>query len=229
MHISTRNKIKFFGVKRHCPICKSWVRYFKPAGKNQRPDALCPICGSYERHRLVWLFFKKRTALFTASLEMLHAAPENCFVRRLKARENLDYISIDLDSPLADRKMDLTNLEFPGQTFDFFYCGHVLEHIPDDGKAISEIYRVLKPSGTAVIMVPTRGEHTVEDREITDPAEREKLYGQADHVRIYGRDFPNRLEKKGFQVRTVDFYSAFSQLKRRFYGLSQEDIYYCRK
>jgi SAM-dependent methyltransferase len=104
-----------------------------------------------------------------------------------------------------------------------------LEHIPDDGKAISEIYRVLKPSGTAVIMVPTRGEHTVEDREVTDPAEREKLYGQADHVRIYGRDFPNRLEKKGFLVSTIDFYSTISHFKRRFYGLSQEDIYYCRK
>ena len=229
MHISARNKIKYFGLKRFCPVCRSRIRGFKPGGRSRRPDAACPVCGSLERQRLVWLFFQQRTGLFSEPVSMLHAAPENCFVRRFKASARLEYTSIDLDSPLADRKMDLTALEFHDHTFDFFYGSHVLEHIPEDGKAISEIYRVLKPGGKAVILVPVFGEHTVEDPGVTDPAERERLYGQPDHVRIYGRDFPSRLEKSGFRVDAVDFYSSFSRFKQRYFGLAPETIYYCRR
>lgn len=229
MHISTRNKLKNFGFRRYCPICNSFLKYFKPAGGTGRPDAVCPVCGSYERHRLVWLFFKHKTSLFTHPMSMLHAAPENCFIRRLKARPNLQYISIDLQSPLADRKIDLTALDFPSNSFDFFYAGHVLEHIPQDLQAISNIYRVLKPGGKALIMVPISGQFTQEDPTITTPSQRKERYGQEDHVRIYGDDFIQRLQSVPFQVQSIQYYSSFSKFSRRYMSLSPETIFYCTK
>lgn len=154
MHISTRNKLKYFGLKRFCPVCRSWLRYFRPHGNKPRLDALCPVCHSLERHRLVWLFFKDKTNLFEAPLKMLHAAPENCFIRRLRNRENIDYTSIDIESNLADKNMDLTCLDFENETFDVFYCSHVLEHIPDDKKALAEIHRVLKKTAGPFLWSP---------------------------------------------------------------------------
>lgn len=229
MRLSTRNKLKYFGLLRFCPVCKSLVGSFKPMGKTGRPDAICPVCGSFERHRLVWLFFREKTSLFSAPLSMLHVAPENCFIRRFKSLPNIDYHSIDFSSSLADYTMDLTALTFPCEHFHFFYCSHVLEHIPDDGKAIAEIYRILKPGGKAVIMVPVSGDKTLEDSSITCPEERRRIFGQADHVRIYGKDFKLRLENQGFIVHVVDFYATFNLFKKRFFGLRDEVVFYCIK
>ncbi len=229
MHISTRNKLKYFGLKRFCPVCRSWLRYFRPHGNKPRLDALCPVCHSLERHRLVWLFFKDKTNLFEAPLKMLHAAPENCFIRRLRNRENIDYTSIDIESNLADKNMDLTCLDFENETFDVFYCSHVLEHIPDDKKALAEIHRVLKKDGWAVFMVPMSGQTTQEDPHLTDPAEREKRFGNINHYRIYGTDFVEKLQQHGFQAQTAHHYTQFSKFKTTFWGLLNEPIFYCKK
>ena len=229
MHISTKNKIKYFGLRRYCPVCKSFVGKFLPVGVQNRPDAMCPVCNSLERHRLIWLYFKNKTRLFKDHLKILHSAPENCFVRRLKKQPNLDYTSIDIDSSLADQKMDLTDLKFPDNSFDVFYCSHVLEHIPDDRKAMSEIYRILKPSGFAIIVVPLRGDNTDEDLTITDPKIREKRYGQSDHVRYYGYDIAKRLEQTGFKTEVVHYDRELSGLRYKYLSLSKEPIFRCEK
>lgn len=208
-------------------MCRSWVRTFKPNAKRKR--VYCPVCGSLERHRLLWLYFKNETPLFRDRLRMLHVAPENCFVRRFRRRFGLDYLSIDLKSPLADRKMDLCRLELEDESFDVFYAGHVLEHVPDDRRALTEIRRVLKPGGWAVIMVPVSGETTVEDASVTDPAERKARYGEADHVRSYGADFTQRLEQCGFRVREVDYARGVNRFRFYRLGLCLDTIYHCTK
>ncbi|EKD28784.1 MAG: Glycosyl transferase, group 2 family protein [uncultured bacterium] len=227
MHISTKNKIKNFGISAYCPVCGSFLKKF--IAVEDRKKAICPVCGSYERHRLVWLYFKRETGIFSGKLKMLHIAPENCFVRRFKQIPNLDYISIDLESKLADKKMSLTKLEFEDECFDIVYCSHVLEHITDDIKAMSEIKRTLKKGGMAIIMVPVFGEVTEEDLNVTAPEERKRLYGQSDHVRKYGEDFVSRLETAGLKVQTLEFYKKFLKIVRLYYGLSDEKIYICRK
>lgn len=132
---------------------------------------------------------------------MLHVAPEVAFETRFK--EWFDYISIDLDGTQAMRAMDLTALDFPDAHFDAVVCNHVLEHIPDDRKALREIYRALKPGGWASLQVPMKGEVTFEDPTILDPSERNKYFGQDDHVRQYGSDYTQRLKETGFDVRVI--------------------------
>ena len=127
-----------------CPVCNGHFRKFLPYGLNPRPNAQCPRCGSLERHRLIWLYLQEKTNFFTAKLKVLHFAPERCFKNKFKSMPNLDYITADLDSPFADRKIDITDIPFEDETFDCVLCSHVLEHVLDDKKAIQEIYRILR-------------------------------------------------------------------------------------
>jgi SAM-dependent methyltransferase len=131
---------------------------------------------------------------------MLHVAPEPALSARLRRLPNLNYLSADLFDPKAMVKMDITDIRYPEHSFDLIYCSHVLEHVSDDRKALSEFWRVLKPGGKAILMVPILGEITFEDPSITDPVERERAYGQHDHVRSYGRDFAQRVAEAGFEV-----------------------------
>jgi SAM-dependent methyltransferase len=167
--------------------------------------------------------------LFDKKIKMLHTAPENCFVRRLKNAENIDYYSIDIQSELADDKMSLIDLQFADETFDFFYSSHVLEHIENDKKAFKEIFRVLKPNGVAIIIVPIKGEKTEEDLSVKSPELREKIYGQSDHVRIYGTDIEYRIKEEGFNVEMIKYYYTFSKFKQKYLGLSNEIIIKCVK
>lgn len=184
-----------------CPICGTWDRQFGSFGLYPRPNAQCPECHSLERHRLVWLFFQRHTDLFAGGRQkMLHFAPEVNLSFRFSELPGLDYVSADLHDPAAMVKADITDLQFPDETFDVIYCSHVLEHIPDDRKAMRECRRVLKQSGYAVILVPITAASTTEDPSVTDPKERERLYGQWDHVRQYGPDFAGRLQEAGFDV-----------------------------
>jgi len=132
---------------------------------------------------------------------MLHFAPEPGIAKRLKSTPNVDYISADLYDKSASIKMDVCNILFPDKSFDLIYCSHVLEHVPDDALAMREFYRVLKPDGKIILQVPIAGDETFEDISIVDPLEREKFFGQIDHVRIYGRDVILRLTKAGFSVK----------------------------
>jgi ubiquinone/menaquinone biosynthesis C-methylase UbiE len=215
-----------------CPICGLTLPEFQPYGTTPRPNALCPNCGSLERHRLLWFFLKERTNLFKGGMRILDIAPTKGLSEHLAANRQIDYLSIDKDSSLAMRKMDITALELPSNHFDCLLCYHVLEHIPEDRMAMRELFRVLKPGGWAIIQVPIDKQRpqTLEGAHISDPAERARLFGQADHVRTYGLDYKCRLEEAGFAVHVDDFALSLSagQIKR--YAIhAWEDIYVCSK
>ncbi|WP_370173571.1 class I SAM-dependent methyltransferase [Leeuwenhoekiella palythoae] len=189
------------------PIDGKTFKKFLPYGyENQRENVLSPSTLSLERHRLLWLFLKEKTDFFKAKKKVLHFAPEQAFYKRFKQMQNLDYTTTDLNSPLADVKADICDLPFNKNTYDIIFCNHVLEHIPDDTKAMQELYRVLKPGGMAILQIPqdlSRAK-TFADDSITDPKERAKVFGQYDHVRIYGRDYFDKLRSIGFKVKEID-------------------------
>lgn len=169
-------------------------------GTPPRPNARCPGCDSLERHRLLWvgMEYLQTQGTFGKGGRLLHIAPESCLSKELS--KNYEYVSVDMYAPEVQTKADITALCFPDECFDAIICNHVLEHVPDDRKAISELYRVLKHGGWGSIQVPIKGGITLEDRAVVDPAERERLYGQSDHVRQYGADFNDRLRCAGFSV-----------------------------
>lgn len=190
------------------PIDGKSFRSFLPYGYNtQRKNALSPSTLSLERHRLLWLYLKNETPFFTKPLKVLHFAPEQAFYKRFRNQKNLEYITTDLYSPLADVKADICNLPFKDNSFDMVLCNHVLEHISDDTKAMKELYRVLKPGGVGIFQIPQdlNRSITFEDNSITDPKERTAIFGQYDHVRIYGKDYFDKLRSIGFRVEEIDY------------------------
>jgi predicted SAM-dependent methyltransferase len=218
------------GEKFICPVCEGHFRKLLTAGVKPRPNAQCPKCGSFERHRLLWLYLKERTNFFTANLTVLEIAPLDYLQHKFRAMPNLDYVSVDLQSPVAMAKMDITDMQFQANHFDCIICYHVLEHITDDQKAMREIFRVLKPDGWAICQVPILNEKTFEDPSITTPADRRKFFGDPDHVRIYGLDYRNRLERIGFTVKVDDYVKQLSDDAIKKYSLIKgEDIYLCKK
>lgn len=221
-----------WGNDRFCPVCNKPSKQFRSFGRTNRVDAQCVRCGSLERHRLVWLYFQKKTDLFDQKpKKMLHFAPERCFVPQLTSIIGDGYITADLYADNAMVKMDVTEIRYPDASFDVLYCSHVLEHVVEDRKALREFHRVLKPQGWAMILVPAIGDKTQEDLSITDPAMRLRLYGQRDHVRLYGLDFADRLRETGFNVTTVaptDFLTA-EDIIRMGITKSAGVLFYCTK
>lgn len=196
------------GNKYTDPIDGKSFRKFLPYGyENQRDNVLSPSTLSLERHRLLWLYLKNETDFFSAPKKVLHFAPEQAFYKRFRNQKNLDYTTTDLNSPLADVKADICNLPFKDEEFDVIFCNHVLEHIPDDTKAMQELYRILKKGGMGIFQIPQdlSREKTFEDNFITDRKERAKIFGQYDHVRIYGRDYFDKLRSIGFRVVEEDY------------------------
>lgn len=192
------------------PIDGKSFRKFLPYGyQNQRENALSPSTLSLERHRLMWLYLQNETDFFTSTkkLKVLHIAPEQCFLSIFRKQKNLEYITSDLESPIADVKADICDLPFNDNEFDVVFCNHVLEHIPDDKKAMQELYRVLKKGGFGIFQIPQDLSRatTFEDDSITDKEERTKIFGQYDHVRVYGRDYFDRLRNVSFTVDEVDY------------------------
>jgi SAM-dependent methyltransferase len=195
------------------PIDGKSYRRFLPYGYAKvRENVLAPGTLSLERHRLFWLYLKNETTFFSAPLRVLHFAPEQAFVQKFKKQKNLTYTTTDLNSPIADVKADICDLPFKDNSFDFIICNHVLEHIPDDTKAMQELYRVLAPSGTAIVQVPydAKREITFEDNTITDQSERTRIFGQYDHLRVYGMDYFKKLSSIGFNVNALDYTSVIS-------------------
>jgi SAM-dependent methyltransferase len=209
------------------PIDGKSFKTFLPYGYgNQRNNVLSPSTLSLERHRLLWLYLNNETNFFTDYHKVLHFAPEQAFYKRFRNMKNLDYITTDLNSPLADVKADICNLPFKDNEFDVILCNHVLEHIPDDTKAMQELYRVLKPGGFGVFQIPqdlTR-ELTFEDNSIKDKKERAKIFGQYDHVRIYGKDYFNKLRSVGFKVDEVNYTASLSEDMIKKYCLAKGEI-----
>ncbi len=209
------------------PIDNKSFSKFLPYGYGvQRDNVLSPSTLSLERHRLLWLYLKKETDFFSKKAKMLHFAPEQAFYKRFKKMKNLDYTTTDLNSPLADVKADICNLPFESNNFDVIFCNHVLEHISDDTKAMQEIFRVLKPGGMAILQIPQDLERakTFEDNSITDKKERAEIFGQYDHVRIYGRDYFDKLRKIGFKVDEVDYTQQLSPKEVDRYRLAKDEI-----
>lgn len=216
------------------PIDGRGYRKFLPYGYggNIRDNALSPGTNSLERHRLMWLYLKRDTDFFDQPKKVLHVAPEQCFYGRFRKMKNLDYTTADLDSPIADIEIDIHDIPFEENTFDVVFCNHVLEHVDDDQQCMRELCRVLKPGGLAIMQVPwiPEQEVTVEDPSITDPAERERLFGQYDHVRKYGVDYADRLINAGFKVTRVDFSEELPEAEFEKYRLPKgEPLYVCSK
>ncbi|HET9571136.1 MAG TPA: methyltransferase domain-containing protein [Bacteroidales bacterium] len=230
---------EYKGDKVQCPICASTFSAFAPFGDYQRPNALCPRCHSLERHRLIWKYLNDQTNLFTQDQKsrLLHFAPEEAFYHVLSNHPKIDYVPCDLSpEKYQDKrgpkvvKVDITDIPFEDRSFDVIICNHVLEHIPDDARAMSELLRVLKKGGWAILMVPLdyNREITYEDFSIHSPQGREEAFGQFDHVRIYGKDYPDRLRKVGFQVDEIDFVKTFSKEDQFRFGLFDQDrLYIC--
>ena len=209
------------------PIDGKQFKSFLPYGyESPRDNVLSPSTLSLERHRLLWLYLKNETDFFTAPLKILHFAPEQAFYKRFRKLKNLDYVTTDLNSPLADVKADICNLPFDDASFDVIFCNHVLEHIPNDTKAMQEMYRILKPGGWGVFQIPQdlKRATTFEDDSITDRKERAKIFGQYDHVRIYGLDYFEKLRTIGFKVEEVDYTSKMSSEEIERYRLANGEI-----
>ena len=209
------------------PIDGKGFRKFLPYGYEiQRPNVLSPSTLSLERHRLLWLYLKNETAFFTTDKKVLHFAPEQAFYSRFRQMKNLDYTTTDLNSPLADVKADICNLPFKDNTYDVIFCNHVLEHIPDDTKAMRELYRVLKKGGMGIFQIPQdlNRDVTFEDNSITDRKERAKIFGQYDHVRIYGKDYFDKLRSVGFKVDEVDYTKTLLEEEITKYCLTKGEV-----
>lgn len=226
-------KIYLKGNRYTDPIDGKSFRRFLPYGyEDQRENVLSPSSLSLERHRLLWLYLKQETGIFKEQMKLLHFAPEQAFYNRFRKLENLEYITTDLHSPLADVKADICDLPFEDESFDFILCNHVLEHIPDDSKAMQELYRILKKGGTAILQIPQdlNREKTFQDDSITDPKERARIFGQYDHVRVYGRDYFDKLREIGFEVEEVDYTARFTEEEIDRYRLARGEIIpVCRK
>ncbi len=226
------NSIRFKGDKNHCPLCEKGFSKFLTGPDKSRINSKCPGCGSLERQRLLWLYLTNKLEIKNRKINLLNIAPDYATQNALKRLKNITYTSVDLNSSLAMKKNDITNLEFNDTQFDAIICYHVLEHIENDRKALSELHRVLKPGGWAILQSPVDTDRAVsfEDSNVFAPEERKKLFGQEDHVRIYGCDYTYRLEEAGFLVNEDAFIKELTEGEKEKYLLDKNEvIYLCTK
>lgn len=226
-----------------CPICDSHFESYQSYGVTKREEAKCPQCGSLERYRLLYLYLKNETGLLESvppKKKILEIGPRKCLSDVCTNSKGLDYFSLDKSSNAAMIHADIINSPFSENVFDAIVCFHVLEHISTDKKALLELRRLLKSDGTLFLQVPLdiNKRVTFEDQQI--PREQfEAVYGQSDHVRIYGTDFKERIQSIGLGVKVVNYTNRFTQDERKRYGLkdtyklgsytTSEDLYICTK
>ena len=224
----------YLGKGKQCPLCGCQRRKFLPYGYvTPRENALCPNCLSLERHRLLWLWLVRESDIGRGAMalpKMLHIAPEVALMRKFKkmyASTPDRYITADLESPLADMHFDVQQIPLEAESFDAVICNHIMEHVEDDGKALRELYRIMRRGGWGVILSPVEleREKTFEDDTITDPAERTRIFGQYDHRRIYGRDYAARLREVGFEVYDIDYKNELSKAEQELYALPADHLY----
>jgi SAM-dependent methyltransferase len=213
---------------RRCPMC-GWTGFrFEPFGNaaTHRQDAQCPICGSLERHRLAFLLLRDR---ITPGQRILHVAPERVIIPWLVSLSS-EYLNIDLYNP-AMQQMDLTYLELYDGSKTLVWCSHVLEHIPDDRKALSEIHRVLEPGGVLVLQVPISGELTHENPSVSSDHGRLVEFLQEDHVRLYGLDLKERIERAGFECEllTSAHLSAEERTRHAVDARFYREVFFCHR
>ena len=211
-----------------CPCCGDSFRRLAPF--KGRPNEQCPACGSLARHRALFVFLSNELALADRTARVLHFAPERALQQWLSSLPRLEYLSADLESPLALVRMDITDIPYSDARFDLIICSHVLEHVADDQRAIRKLYRVLVGGSEAIVQVPIRGEQTFEDPSVIAPRERARAFGQYDHVRIPGRDYVDRLAAAGFFVEERDIAREVDEETRARHALKPGELFYrCRK
>ena len=224
----------YLGKGKQCPLCGCQRRRFLPYGYvTSRENALCPNCLSLERHRLLWLWLVRESDIGRGAMalpKMLHIAPEVALMRKFRkmyASTPDRYVTADLESPLADMHFDVQQIPLEAESFDAIICNHIMEHVEDDGKALRELYRIMRRGGWGVILSPVEleREKTFEDDTITDPAERTRIFGQYDHRRIYGRDYAARLREAGFEVYDIDYKNELSKAEQELYALPTDHLY----
>ncbi|MCH2235205.1 MAG: methyltransferase domain-containing protein [Crocinitomicaceae bacterium] len=214
-----------------CPVCGKSYRKFLSYGSSvaHRENVLCPYDLTLERHRAIWLYLNRKTDFFTKpDLTMMHIAPEQCFLDKFKKQENLKYTTGDLVSPIADLHFDLHAIPLEDNQYEVIFCNHVMEHVKNDLQCMKELYRIMKPGGWGIMQVPidaSRNE-TYEDWSITSPEEREKHFWQKDHVRLYGLNYPNRLEEAGFRVDVVDLSELMPEEEFVKYRIPKTELVY---
>ncbi|MEK6737487.1 MAG: methyltransferase domain-containing protein [Planctomycetota bacterium] len=227
----TKWMLLYQGDKKFCPVCGKSSRQFVRFKNSE--GARCLYCSALERHRFAWLYLLQKTNLFDGiPKKMLHVAPEHCFEIKLKELLGDCYLTADLSGSRAMVKMDITNIEYPDQSFDVVYCSHVLEHVQNDKKALKEFFRVLKNNGWAILLVPITAEKTFEDDSIITPLERLAAFGQEDHVRMYGKDYIDRLREAGFHVKVTKVGDLAQNEEAEKMGIAtsaMREIYFCTK
>ncbi len=234
-----------------CPLCEHSFSKMLPGGFDlpvitekqiigggRRDNDVCPLCQSTDRDRLIYLYLKYESDFFEKKQFLMHIAPEPSLYQVFKNISGIDYYPATkyeegLYYDKNVQKEDLLDLQIDDNSFDWIICNHVLEHIPNDVKAMSELFRVLKPGGKALLQVPYSLvlDETFEDPKITEPKEREKFFGQFDHVRIYGKDYPERLRKAGFDVKIIKQNQDFSHIDdlKKYAVNPNEDLFLCSK
>lgn len=218
------------GAKYYCPVCANRINHFYPlpdfyfinAQKNGYPYKLeqaetlnyqnysCPLCGASDRDRLYALYLKGYLASREMNeiikiIDIAPSAPLSHFINnQIAYSKNISYRTADMEMNGVDDKIDISNMQlYSRHQFDFFICSHVLEHVPDDNKAFSELYRILKPGGSGILMVPIiLGLSQIdEDPSLTDESEKWRRFGQNDHIRLYSKEgFIDRAGKAGFLI-----------------------------
>lgn len=201
---------------------KFGYKYFGQGETINLENYLCPICGATDRERLFSLFInnyvlnKKLSGFTPNKLSLLHIAPDKALSKILKNNEFFNYRSADLFMQEADDKIDITDLKiYRNDSFDCFICSHVLEHVIEDRKALSELYRILKRDGWGILMVPIIPtlKKTYEDNTKTTEDERWRFFGQGDHVRLYAKnDFISLMQQAGFVVTQYDVSSFGAEI-----------------
>ena len=235
---SLKEKLKEY--EKECPICGYVGSDFRSWHQIIHKEVECPKCLSHERHRALWLYFKKNGHLLKNGNRLLHFAPETTFYNLFK-NSDVEYHPADItdENFHVDEIIDIQDIPYEDDYFDVIYCSHVLEHVPDDEKAMKELYRVLKSGGIALILVPINGisfempfdeTRTLEDDRYNTPELREKYYGQHDHLRLYGTDFKDKLIDVGFNVLSDDFIKELGYESIERYALIRnENIFECTK
>lgn len=237
------------GFKYQCPMCSYPMGAFKPFGKDakvltekqvvgggRRESAKCHICGCLDRERLIYKYLVQSTSYLENNAKILHFAPETVLSRKIReVASPSNYITADITPGRADKEIDMTDIPYEDETFDLIIANHILEHIPDDKKAMSELLRVLK-SNTAIgilqVPISLNNAHTEEDLTLDSDEKRLAAYGQEDHVRIYGQDYPDKLRNAGFQVTVVDWTksSELNPTKNNKFGfITEEKIFVVSK
>lgn len=218
-------KWAFRGSAHTCVLCGNGIREYlghgggaevldrrQVVGGMRREADRCPVCHGADRTRLMMTYLENETEIGIRPLKLLHVAPDPGLYLWLKRQPMLDYVASDLDAVRYRHidgivTADLTDMPFDDGEFDLIVCSHVLEHVPDDAAAFAELCRVLKSGGHALLITPFAldGDGTDEDPSVTDPAERDRRFGQWDHVRIYDRqDFLDRMARAGFETSLYD-------------------------